>query len=155
MSSSNTKRSLWNISSGIFHQLITLVLGIIIPRLILVNLGSEANGLLGSIRHILVYVSLLEAGVGLASQQALFGPIARGDRGTVSGILVATDRFYKRTGKAYLLVVIILTGIFPFIVSTELPRLTVALVVIFSGLPGAVNFYFQGKFIALLNAEGK
>lgn len=130
-------------------------MGIILPRLILVNLGSEANGLLGSVRHILVYVALLEAGVGVAAKQALFGPVAVQNRAAVSGIMAATDRFFKRAGLLYFVVVLVLALLLPFAINTNLPVATIALVVLFSGLPGAVNFYFQGKFIILLQAEGK
>lgn len=63
----NSKKSLTNILSNILRQVLTLGLGIIIPRLVLVNLGSESSGLLNSINQILAYITLLEAGVGTAS----------------------------------------------------------------------------------------
>ena len=112
---SNAKKSVGNILTGLISQLITLALGIITPRLFLVNLGSEANGLLNSISQILVYVSLLEAGVGTASLQALYGPVAAEDNASINAILAATSRFYKRTGRVYLLVVLALTVLFSWI----------------------------------------
>lgn len=63
----NSKKSLTNILSNILRQVLTLGLGIFIPRLVLVNLGSESSGLLNSINQILAYITLLEAGVGTAS----------------------------------------------------------------------------------------
>lgn len=141
--------------TNILNQAITLVLGIIIPRLVLVNLGSETNGLLTSINQVLVYVALLEAGVGTASLQALYGPVAKDDKNAVNRILAATNRFYKRTGSIYLAVVLLLALVFPFTINTELPRNTVMWVMMLSGLPGVVNYYFQGKFRILLQAEGK
>ena len=53
----NGKKSIANVITSILSQIITLGLGIIIPRLVLVNLGSEANGLMSSVNTILGYVS--------------------------------------------------------------------------------------------------
>ena len=151
----NSKKSLTNILSNILRQAISLGLGIIIPRLVLVNLGSESSGLLNSINQILAYIALLEAGVGTASLQALYGPVAEQDHPSISSIMAATNRFYKRTGTIYFLVVLILSILFPLTLDTELSYRSVMLVVFFSGMPGVINYYFQGKFKILLQAEGK
>ena len=151
----NARKGINNIITSILSQSITLALGVIIPRLVLVNLGSEANGLLSSVNEVLVYVALLEAGVGTASMQALYGPIGREDRPAVNGILAATDRFYKRTGRMYLAIVVLLTFVFPQTIETTLPRTTVMWVMLLSGAPGVVKYYFQGKYTILLNVEGK
>ena len=44
---------------GVISQVVTLLLGIIIPKLMIVSYGSEVNGLLSSIRQVFVYVALL------------------------------------------------------------------------------------------------
>ena len=95
----NGKKGFRNIAANIFAQAVSLLLGIVIPRLVLVNLGSEANGLFTSIGNVLVYVALLEAGVGAAATQALYAPIATKNREKVNEIVAATDHFYKRTGR--------------------------------------------------------
>ena len=151
----NVRKGINNIITSILSQGITLALGVIIPRLVLVNLGSEANGLLSSISEVLVYVALLEAGVGAASTQALYGPIGREDHDAINGILAATDRFYKRTGRMYLAIVLLLTFVFPLTIQTTLPRSTVMWVMLLSGLPGAIRYFFQGKYTILLSTEGK
>ena len=77
----NIKRSFYNIFFGMLSQIISIVLGIVIPRLVLISLGSESNGLLSSINQALVYLSLLEAGIGTATLQALYKPVAEKDKG--------------------------------------------------------------------------
>ena len=67
MNSLKAKKGLGNIVTGLFNQLVTIALGILIPRLILTSLGSEANGLLSSVNQVLAYLALLEAGIGTAS----------------------------------------------------------------------------------------
>lgn len=149
------KKSLLNILSGICGQIITIALGIIIPRLVLVNLGSEINGLLNSINQVLVYIALLEAGVGTATIQALYGPIAKKEELSINQILSATSQYYKRTSVIYLLVVMAVSLVFPLIIITTVSKAIIIVVIILSGLPGVINFYYQGKFKLLLQAEGK
>ena len=151
----SAKRGINNIITSFLSQIVTIALGIVIPRLVLVNLGSEANGLLNSINQVLVYVGLLEAGVGAASIQALYSPIAKEDQQSISKILAATDHFYRRTGTIYFAVILLLTFVFPFTLQSELPRAEIMWVILLSGLPSVINYYFQGKFKILLQAEGK
>ncbi|MCQ2420441.1 MAG: sugar isomerase [Clostridia bacterium] len=149
------KRSQKIFISGLLSQIVTLLLGIIIPRLVIVSYGSEVNGLLSSVRQIFVYVALLEAGIGTASLQALYAPIAAGDHAQVSSIMAATDRYYKRTGTLYALAVILLAFLYPFLVKSEIPFLVVAGVIFFQGASGVINYFFQGKFAILLRVDGR
>ena len=151
----NSSKGLKNVLYGMFAQVVTIGLGIIIPRLVLVNLGSESNGLLNSVSNILTYMSLLEAGVGTATLQALYKPIADKDKKSVNSIMAATHYFYRRTGYIYFIIVTLLSIIYTIFVKTSLPRVYVFLVVILAGLSGVLSYFFQGKFKIFLSAEGK
>lgn len=144
-----------NIIWGIFSQIVTIGLGIVIPRLVLVNLGSEANGLLNSVSSVLTYMSLLEAGVGTATLQALYRPFAERNKNTINEIMAATHFFYRRTGFVYLGIVIVLSIGYAAMVNTTIPKWQVFLVVIIAGLSGVMSYFFQGKFKIFLAAEGK
>lgn len=144
-----------NIIWGILAQIITIGLGILIPRLVLVNLGSEANGLLNSIGSILTYMSLLEAGVGTATLQALYRPLGNSDRYSINRIMAATHHFYTRTGRVYLFIVLVLSFLYTMIIDTSISKISVLLVVLLSGLSGVLSYFFQGKYRILLSAEGK
>ena len=78
--------------SGLILQVVTMMVGLIIPRLVLVHYGSETNGLLNSITQIFNYVALLEAGVGIVSTQVLYERLAKHDYSGISSCLSATDR---------------------------------------------------------------
>ena len=151
----NKRKGILNVSFGIINLIITISLGLVIPRLTLVNLGSETNGLLSSINRMLQYAILLEAGVGTVSLQALFGSCGNKDREHTSAIMAATDRYYKRTGIIYFVVVVALSFLYPMMVETSISKMIVSIVVFISGLPGVVNYFFQGKYRILLRAEGK
>ena len=49
---------------GILQQLVTLIFGLIVPRLFIQTFGSEMNGLLSSLGNLYSYLALVEAGVG-------------------------------------------------------------------------------------------
>lgn len=151
----NKARGIKNIFFGFGAQIITIAVGIIIPRLVLVNLGSEANGLLNSVGSVLTYMSLLEAGVGTASIQALYRPIAENNHDSINRIMAATHHFYKRTGYIYLALVFVLAGGFTIAVNSSIPKYQIFLVVLLAGLSGVMSYFFQGKFKLLLTAEGK
>ena len=125
---------------GVISQVITLSLGIIIPKLMIVSYGSEVNGLLSSIRQVFVYVALLEAGIGTASLQALYAPIAANDKKRTCEIMSATNRYYKRTGILYGIAVIALAIIYPIVVKSDIPVFVVVAVIFFQGASGVTGF---------------
>lgn len=96
-----------NILSGFLGQVITLLLGIILPRLFIMTFGSEINGLLSSVNQVYVYIGLLEAGVGTATLQALYKPIASQEKDSINSILSATKMYYYKTGFFYGLAVLL------------------------------------------------
>ena len=140
---------------GIISQVVTLVLGIVIPKLLIVSYGSEINGLLSSVRQIFVYVALLEAGIGTASLQALYAPIAANDHQRTSEIMAATDRYYKRTGLLYGVSVFLLAICYPVVVHSSIETPVIIAVIFFQGASGVINYFFQGKFAILLRVDGR
>ena len=150
-----TNRVFNNFFSSILSQIVTLAFAIVIPRLILVNLGSEANGLLSTIDQILVYVGLLEAGIGVASLQSLYGAFGKNDTNKVSSIVSATNTLYHRTGTAYFFVVVLLSVVSPFFISSDIENNVITTTFLLCGLPGAINYFFQGKYKILLEADGR
>lgn len=149
------KKSIYNILFGVFGQIVTIAIGLCLPRLRIVSFGSEVNGMLSSVQQIFVYLGLLEAGIGGASLQALYGPVAIGDKDKINSILSVTNSHYKKTGMFYVISVFAMSIIYPIAVKSEIPPLTVILVILLNGLGNALMFFFQGKYKILLQAEGK
>ncbi len=149
------KRGIWNITSALIQQLIVIAFGLILPKLFIVGYGSEMNGLLSSISQVYVYVSLIGGGIGTAALQALYRTTVSDDRQATNGVLAATHQIYKRTGAVYLSVVIVLAAVYPMVIDAEIPQLTIALIILFSGLESVLSFYCHGKYRVLLRAEGK
>lgn len=144
-----------NFAANTLSVIVTLALGIVIPRLTLTSYGSEINGLVNSVTQIYAYFTLFEAGVAATTLQALYGSVARESHSEINAILAATNRLYKRTGIIYLASIMLLAGIYPLVLDTAVPTLTIRLIIIVNGLGAVIQYFFQSKYFILLQAEGK
>ena len=91
---SKKKRVATNILVSTLSQVITLALGMILPRLILTNWGSEYNGLINSITSIMRYLALLEAGISTSTLQALYKSLGQDDKEKTS-VIVKSSHIMK------------------------------------------------------------
>lgn len=149
------KKSVYNILFGVLGQIVTIAVGILLPRLFITSYGSQVNGFLSSVNQFFAYLTLLEAGVGAVTVQALYAPISRGDTDKINGIMAATDRLYRRTAIFYAIGVVVLAAIFPLVVKSEISLpLQVGCILLIGG-SGVVSYLFQAKYKLLLQAEGK
>ncbi len=155
MTNDTTRKIKLNFIFGILGQIVTLCIGIIIPRLFITSFGSEVNGFINSMNQVFVYVALLEAGVGAASLQRLYAPAGKNDREEINRILSATNYFYNRVGILYVVLVALLAFAYPLIVSSTLDYWLMVVLVLLSGMSGALPYFFQAKYKLLLQAEGK
>lgn len=147
--------SLKNLFFGLGSFVITTLIGIIIPRLFILSFGSEVNGLISSAKQIFAYFTLLEAGVGGAALQSLYGPMARNDREEISSILSATNRFYHKTGIVYAIAVVLLAILYPLSVQSDIPRHVIIGVILLQGEAGVVKYFVTAKLQLLLKVDGK
>lgn len=152
MESTKIKR---NLIFGFSSEILAILLGIVIPKLTLTSYGSEINGLLSSVTQIYSYITLLEAGIGTATLQALYKTLGKKDVAKTNAVLAATNKYYHRTGGLYLVAIILFSIIYPLCVKSDIPVATIVLVIILNGIGSVINFFFQGKYMLLLQAEGK
>ena len=65
-----------NAVTGLITQLIIIALGLIVPRIMITNYGSDTNGLTNTLTQIFSYIALLESGIGQSTRNALYKPIS-------------------------------------------------------------------------------
>ena len=148
------KKYLKTIFFSIFSKAIIFALGILIPRIIILNYGSGANGLLSSVGDIFTYIALIEAGIGVAATQALYKPLSKNDYENVSGVLVATQNYFRRLIKWYALAVLIFSFIYPLVISSEYSYPIVFGVIFVQGISHILTYYFASTLTQLLSADG-
>ena len=144
-----------NLISGVLYQAVLIVLSFLLPRLYLENFGSEVNGVLSTIKQIFVYMFLLEAGIGLATTQALYKPVAEKDRDKISAIISATHSYYLKVGVLYAVIVLIIATVYEIIAPEGIETGVVFWVVILTALPAFFNYFVQTKYRILLEVDGR
>ena len=102
------KRLVYNTVSSLVYQVITIICGFVLPRLILGAFGSNVNGLVNSIVQFLGIISFLELGVGAVVQSSLYKPLAENKRDDVSKIISSANKFFRRLGQILAVYVVIL-----------------------------------------------
>lgn len=94
--SKNRDYTLLNVIFTVILQIITLLSGFVIPRLIMETFGSEINGLVTSITQFLSYISLLEGGIGSVILANLYKPLSNKDNQKVSAVIITASNFFKK-----------------------------------------------------------
>ena len=145
----------YNLVSGIVYQVVLIALSFLLPRLYLENFGSEVNGVLSTIKQIFTYMLLLESGVGLATTQALYKPVAEKDYGRTSSIISATNSYYSKIGIIYAAIVMLMAVVYAFIVPTGVDSATIFWIVILTALPNLFSYFVQAKYRILLEVDGR
>ena len=112
---SRRKKAGLNILITLLCQLVSLICGFIIPKLILDKFGSEAYGATASISQFLAYISLLEGGIGGVARAALYKPISQNNKEQVGTVLTEIKRFFRIIGYIFVVYVIILACSYKFI----------------------------------------
>ena len=145
----------YNLLSGILYQIVLIALSFILPRLYLENFGSEVNGVLSTVKQIFVYMLLLESGIGLATTQALYKPVAEKDHNKVSSVISATNIYYRKIGIIYLAVVLLIAFVYAYIIPTSIDSEVLFGIIILTALPVLFSYFLQAKYRILLEVDGR
>ena len=151
----NRNRIIANILVSALTEAVAVLLGLLLPRIILLSWGSEYNGLLSSVTNILKYLTLLEAGFNTATVQALYQSIGRGDRAQTSVIIRTSQYYYRRISIAYAAIVCLISLLYPLVIVSGISYPEMVLIILLQGSAGVINFAFRASYQQLLSAEGK
>lgn len=132
-----------------------LIFSVITTKFVLIGYGSETNGLLSSINQVFGYIALLEAGIGTATITALYSPISKRDDETTIGVLQASKVYYRRASRWYFLCVVAVAFVWPFLIETTIPKVSIFGVILFQGISGVITFCYTSTIVNYLTASGK
>lgn len=150
-----SKKALYNIISNLVLQIVIIIYGFVVPKIIIDHFGSDVNGLIASITQFLAYISLLESGFGPVVKATLYKPIAKKDNNAIAGILKTSEKFFRRIALIFILYIMILCFVFPLIARADFDAIfTISLVVII-GISTFAEYYFGMTYKIFLQAEQK
>lgn len=156
-SESRTKKFLKNSASMFINQLVVLISGFILPRVMISCYSSEINGLVSSIAQFVNYVCLVESGISAATVYALYKPLAEKDNEGISSIVSAAKNFYLKAGWIFFVVIAILAVLYPFFINVPdgMQYVDIVILVFVSSVSGVLDFFTLAKYRALLTADQK
>ena len=150
-----SKKAMYNIISSLLLQVVVIISGFVVPKLIISSYGSDVNGLVSSITQFLAYISLLESGIGPVVKASLYKPISQKDNKTIKNILRASEKFFRLIAMIFIVYLIGLSLLYPLIVQKEFGYVyTLSLVLIIS-VSTFFEYYFGMTYRLYLQADQK
>lgn len=142
-----------NTFSSLLFQIVTIICGVVVPRIIIKNYGSEISGLINSITQFLGVIGLLELGVGSVTQSALYKPLLEKDVILISKIYQSASFFYKRIGYLLVIYVLVLMFTYPFMVNQNFGYLYTLLLIFSMSISVFAQYFFGIVNRLLLTAD--
>ena len=155
MAKSRTKNVAINVTASIVNNVVSLICGLILPRLILSNFGSEYNGITQSITQFISYISLMQSGIGGATAAALYKPLANKDNVEISEVLAATQKFMRKISFIFVAFVAVFAVIYPIWICTDFDWFFSASLIVIISLSTFAQYYFGFTYQCLLGADQK
>ena len=149
------KKAFLNIGCSLAAQFVTIISGLVIPRLLLMSFGSEANGLVSSITQFLNYIALVEGGIGSVVLSSLYGPLASDNNVKVSRVLKASNKFFHQIAWIFAVYAIILGCVYPFLVKTDYSWIFIVSLTLILAVGSFVQYCFSITYKLLLQADQK
>ena len=147
------KKATLNSVVMLLNVLVMSIFGLVVPRMILRHFGSDYNGIIISITQFAGYVTLLAAGVDGATRAALYKPLAEHDTLKISGIMWATENFFRKIAIIYGGILFGIAVFYPFLVSDNFVWPFVFSLTLILGIETFVLYFFGATYQTLLAAD--
>lgn len=148
-----SKKAVINTVMYLVEELVSIICGFILPRMILIAFGSKYNGLTTSITQFLSCAVLLRSGIGGATRAALYKPLADGDKVGFDRIVKATDLFMKKIGMILAGIIVAFAAAYPLFVSTEFDWFFTFSLFLIIGTSTFAESFFGITYLIVLQAD--
>lgn len=150
-----SKKAILNMIMSISYELVNIICGLILPRLILSHFGSAYNGIVSSITQFLQAAILLRAGIGAVTIASLYKPLADKNNNELSAIVNATEKFMKKLGLIFFGALVAFALIYPLFVNEEFDYIFSLALTLILGISTFAQYYFGLAFQYLMEADQK
>lgn len=149
------KKSLYTAMSAIALTGINGLVGLFVTKLIIEVYGSDFNGLNSTTTQFINMLMIVEGGFTLATNVALFEPLAKKDYQTVNRILSATKKIFIKIGLLFFVLGTLFSVFYIFLIKSNLSLITIFLVFFMAVFSTSFNLTFSVKYKILLQSEQK
>ena len=144
-----------NTICSLIFEVVTIICGFILPRLIMGEYGSNINGLVNSITQFIGIITFLELGVGKVVQSSLYKPLAQNDKDQISKVIVSAGKFFRKIAHIMLVYIIVLICIYPYISGKQFGWIYSAGLIAAMSISSFAQYYFGIVNRLLLTADQK
>jgi O-antigen/teichoic acid export membrane protein len=148
-----SKKAALNMLTSLLLQMVSIICGLIAPRLIIETFGSGINGVTASISQFLGYIVLLEAGVGGVVRAALYKPLADKDVRLISGIVRATEKFFRVIAFIFIGYSVAVAFLYPLLVNDVFDYIFTLTLVLIISASTFTQYYFGVAYQIVLQAD--
>ncbi len=149
------KNTIKNIVVSFGLEIVNILSGFIVPRLIIHFYGSSTNGLINSISSFIGYVILLQSGVGSVIKAVLYKPLADNDKPKINDIIATLEQFFKRISLISVIYVFFLVAFFSIRMSNEFDYIFTSSLVVIISLSTVSQYFWGMPYQILLEADQK
>ena len=150
-----SKKFFYNVITDFMLQIIIIIYGFILPKIIIECYGSSVNGLISSITQFLGYITLLESGFGPVVKSILYKPISSKNIEEIKKILKSSEIFFRRISYIFIIYIIVLGFLYPLIVITDFNYLYTLTLIIIISISIFAEYYFGMTYRLFLQANQK
>ncbi|MCR5232231.1 MAG: hypothetical protein K6B64_06260 [Acholeplasmatales bacterium] len=134
------------------YQVVTLIMGLIVPYVVLSTYGSEVNGLTSTIKQIILLSSLASAGITTAATYSLYKPIQEKDTDKIADIIKSVQHAYGIISLISLVVCILSSFILAVFQKGNMSSFFVLIACLLTSFNTLIDLYFTATTSVLLTA---
>ena len=148
-----TRKAIMNMGFSLIYQIIAIICGLIVPRLILLEFGSAYNGIIASATQFLSVISILTLGITGATRVQLYKTLSNHDNLGTSRIMKATKQYMKKVGYAVVIYAFVLSAIYPLFSKNDLTYIENTAIIIIISIATFAQYFFGISNMTLLIAD--
>lgn len=148
-----TKKAIMNMGFSLIYQIIAIICGLIVPRLILLEFGSAYNGIIASATQFLSVISILTLGITGATRVQLYKTLSNNDNLGTSRIMKATKQYMTKVGYAVVIYALVLSAIYPLFSKNDLTYIENTAIIIIISIATFAQYFFGISNMTLLTAD--
>ena len=142
-----------NTISSLLYQVLAIIAGLIVPRLIILYYGSSINGLVYSIASFLGFITILDLGIGAVISSNLYKPLAEKNLKKVNEIFNYARKFYNKIAFILILYTIALVFIYPRISDGDFGNYFIEYLIVIIAISVFAQYFFGITYTLLLQSD--
>lgn len=153
--SSKSLKSIYIALSSLLLTIINGIFGLIVTRSIILKYGSDINGLNSTVTQFINMLLIVESGFTLATNVALFEPLANNEIQTINSILSASKKIFHKIGLLFFLVGVLFSLGYVHIIKTNVSKEVSFIFLLLTIISTTFTLSYSTKYRILLISEQK